>query len=216
VTGPASAFFHAAGQFLSLVSPGTLSPEERRQWAREWALAAAVGEGVVSFGDVLSSPALVVLEGTPDAWLLRLLAALQLGDVDAFNAVLAAHAEAVAREHALAAALPVVREKAALLALMELAAARAAGGRSLAFADVAAAARLGADQVEWLVMRALSLGLVRGVLDQVDERVHVTYVQPRTLHESQIARMRARVSDWAERTRAALGTVTDGTSELFA
>ena len=35
-------------------------------------------------------------------------------------------------------------------------------------------------------MKALSLGLVRGFIDQVDEKVYMTWVQPRVLDLSQV------------------------------
>ena len=37
-----------------------------------------------------------------------------------------------------------------------------------------------------LVMRALSLGLVKGTIDEVDESVHMTWVQPRVLNTEQV------------------------------
>ncbi|KAH7932873.1 hypothetical protein HPB49_003965 [Dermacentor silvarum] len=40
-------------------------------------------------------------------------------------------------------------------------------------------------QVEVLVMKALSLGLVRGTIDQVDGQVHMQWVQPRVLSREQ-------------------------------
>ena len=35
-------------------------------------------------------------------------------------------------------------------------------------------------------MRALSLGLVKGVIDEVDQKVHMTWVQPRVLNTEQV------------------------------
>jgi hypothetical protein len=35
-------------------------------------------------------------------------------------------------------------------------------------------------------MRALSLGLVKGSIDQVDKRVYITWVQPRVLDLNQV------------------------------
>lgn len=43
-------------------------------------------------------------------------------------------------------------------------------------------------QVELLVMKALSVGLVKGSIDEVDERVHMTWVQPRVLDLQQVTR----------------------------
>lgn len=41
-------------------------------------------------------------------------------------------------------------------------------------------------QVELLVMKALSVGLVKGSIDEVDKRVHMTWVQPRVLDLQQV------------------------------
>lgn len=53
-------------------------------------------------------------------------------------------------------------EKIQLLSLMEMVFKAPAHSRSLKFADIAATSRLKEEQVEHLVMRALSLGLVKG------------------------------------------------------
>lgn len=42
------------------------------------------------------------------------------------------------------------------------------------------------SQVELLVMKALSVGLVKGSIDEVDKRVHMTWVQPRVLDLQQV------------------------------
>ena len=36
------------------------------------------------------------------------------------------------------------------------------------------------------MIRALSLNLVKGVIDEVDEKVHMTWVQPRVLNNEQV------------------------------
>lgn len=41
-------------------------------------------------------------------------------------------------------------------------------------------------QVELLVMRALSRGLVRGSIDQVEQRVQIQWVRPRVLDREQV------------------------------
>ena len=42
-------------------------------------------------------------------------------------------------------------------------------------------------QVELLVMKALSLGLVKGFIDEIDQKVSLTWVQPRVLDLQQVS-----------------------------
>ena len=44
-------------------------------------------------------------------------------------------------------------------------------------------------EVELLVMRALSLGLVKGSIDQIEQKAHMTWVQPRVLNREQVNRI---------------------------
>lgn len=70
-----------------------------------------------------------------------------------------------------------IKEKVTLVCVMELASQRPAAERSVSFVDIAAATRLPVDQVEWVLMRAMSLGLIRGSMDEVDQIVHISYIK---------------------------------------
>jgi len=47
-------------------------------------------------------------------------------------------------------------------------------------------------------MKALSLGLVRGTIDQVEQHVTMTWVQPRVLDLAQISTMQKRLTQWCD------------------
>ena len=86
--------------------------------------------------------------------------------------------------------------------------------RSISFADIAAASNLPVDQVELLVMRALSLKLIRGLLDQVDGTLRVTWVQPRVLQAAQIGLMKERLQTWTGTVNKTLTFLQDETPEF--
>jgi hypothetical protein len=53
--------------------------------------------------------------------------------------------------------------------------------RTLSFEDIADRVVVPLDKVEWVIMRALSLKLIKGTMDQVDQTVDVQWVVPRVL-----------------------------------
>ncbi len=46
------------------------------------------------------------------------------------------------------------------------------------------------------MMRAMSLGLVRGVIDEVDQTFNVTWVQPRVLDKEQLTAVNTQIGVW--------------------
>lgn len=72
-----------------------------------------------------------------------------------------------------------VKQKVTLLCLMNLAAELPATERTIPFAAITARTQLPTTEVEWLLMRAMSLGLVKGTIDEVDQVVEISYVKVR-------------------------------------
>ena len=65
-------------------------------------------------------------------------------------------------------------------------------------------------------MKALSLNLIRGSIDQVDQIVNVTWVQPRVLDRDQIDGMRKRLDTWNEDVNKIATFVQQEGGEVFA
>ncbi|CAE7350835.1 RPN9B [Symbiodinium sp. KB8] len=213
--GPAEAFFTNALLFLSHTPQASLPPAVAADWAASLAMAALVGKDVFNFGEIVEHPILAALEGTPDAWLTDLLVAFQTGDIDSFNALVSDNTEAFHANAALQQGQQTMKEKLTLLCVMELAANLPASQRTIPFATIAEATRLGLEQVEWLLMRGISLGLIKATMDEVAQTVSITYVRPRVLHQPQIAALQGKVADWAARVKTTLVSVEEQTGELF-
>ncbi|KAG0695400.1 26S proteasome non-ATPase regulatory subunit 13 [Chionoecetes opilio] len=84
------------------------------------------------------------------------------------------------------------------LSFKEMTFKRKAWDRQLTFDEIARETGLPKGQVEVMVMRALSLGLVKGTIDQVECKVNITWVQPRVLDKKQLASMMDRLTDWCK------------------
>jgi 26S proteasome regulatory subunit N9 len=64
-------------------------------------------------------------------------------------------------------------------------------------------------------MKALSLELIHGKIDQVAQIVQVDWVQPRVLDKKQIDEMRVRLSVWKEKVGQVVDLMQNETPELF-
>lgn len=69
---------------------------------------------------------------------------------------------------------------------MQIALTRSAKERHIPFTEIAGKAKVELNHVELLVMKALSKGLIRGSIDQVNKLVTVTWIQPRVLTLEQV------------------------------
>ncbi|KAF0697581.1 Aste57867_11745 [Aphanomyces stellatus] len=213
--GPADKFYKSALMFLAYSLYDDIKPTERFALAINISVAALTGENVFNFGEVLATPILSALKGTDKEWLSELLHAFNRGDIDQFNIIIGNHRAEYNAQPALVNKEDYVKEKVALLALMVLVFHRPSHERNISFADVATATRLPLNQVEWLVMRALSLGLIKGNIDQVDGIVSVHWVQPRVLESQQLNELQQRLGDWSKKVNETLLYVEDQTPELF-
>lgn len=185
-------YYRDALRFLGCVELSDISSGEQVERAFNLALAAILGKGVYNFGELLMHPVLDKLRTNEKQWLVDLLYSFNAGNIGQFDD-LKKHWQ---NQPDLASHELQMRQKISLLCLMEMTFRRPATDRQLTFDEVSKEARLPVEEVELLVMKALSLGLVKGSIDQVDAKVHMTWVQPRVLDRDQIGTMVKRLDQW--------------------
>jgi 26S proteasome regulatory subunit N9 len=131
------------------------------------------------------------LKNTREQWLIDLLQAFNIGDVEKYEALRSVWQI----QPDLRMAETILKRKITLLCLMDMIFV-AGGTRALSFNDVAARTKLPVDQIELLAMQALSLGLIRGSIDQVDEKLNMHWVKPRVLDLRQVGTLKKRLDQW--------------------
>ena len=156
------------------------------------------------------------LEKTGAGWLASLLRAFDAGDIAEYEALIALHGAKLEGQPALLSNATFLKEKITLMCLAQTLFARIgpAADRTVPFGAIAAATRLPMDEIELLLMRALSLGLIRGVIDQVDQTVRIEWVQPRVLPKAQISLMADRLKEWSGRVDEQLHKLDSFTPEF--
>ncbi|NWW87085.1 PSD13 ATPase, partial [Rhynochetos jubatus] len=193
-----ASYYKDALRFLGCINVKDLPVSEQQERAFTLGLAGLLGEGVYNFGELLMHPVLESLRNTDRQWLIDTLYAFNSGNVETFQALKSAWGQ----QPDLAANEALLLQKIQLLCLMEMTFTRPANHRQLTFEEIAQSARVTVNEVELLVMKALSVGLVKGSIDEVDRKVHMTWVQPRVLDLQQIKGMKDRLEFWCTDVRS--------------
>ncbi|XP_062899772.1 26S proteasome non-ATPase regulatory subunit 13-like [Mobula hypostoma] len=192
VVGDHAAYYREALRYLGCTELSDLSMGSQQQRAFTLGLAALLGEGIYNFGELLMHPILESLRDTENQWLIDTLYAFNSGDVETFfclKTFWGSQSDLANNEQRL-------KEKLQLLCLMEMVFTRPANHRKMTFQEIAHQAKVPINEVEMLVMRALSAGLVKGSIDEVDHKVHMTWVQPRVMDLQQVSYMKQRLEAW--------------------
>jgi len=178
--------------YLACVELDDLGTSARQRTAYDLSIAALVSDTIYNFGELLLHPILDSLQNTQHAWLRDLLFAFNRGDLQAYS-ILQNHLQAngLLQNHQ-----QFLYQKISLSALTQLVFSRAPQDRSMTFATISQETKVQLDEIEHLIMKALSLGLLRGSIDQVAEVAKISWVQPKVLDRGGLEAMRTRLREW--------------------
>ncbi|KAI6184295.1 26S proteasome non-ATPase regulatory subunit 13 [Aphelenchoides bicaudatus] len=190
--GNYASYYREALRYLGCEDINNLSGEEKHMQAMLLGFAALLGENIYNFGELLAHPVLKSLENTPEEWLVNVLFAFNSGNLLKFRE----NEKHWSQWPDIVKHRDFLENKIRLLCMMEIALARPSKERYITFNEIAEKALVDLSNVEFLVMKALSKGLVRGSINQVEGLVSITWVQPRVLSLSQISSMADRIGEW--------------------
>ncbi|KAM0667828.1 hypothetical protein ACQRIT_003014 [Beauveria bassiana] len=186
-------YYRTALLYLACIDLSTMPEDERHRRAYYLSVAALVSNSIYNFGELLLHPILDVLaQSEDDSWLRELLFAYNRGDLAAYAAL----SDHIASNKLLSENSTQLKQKIYLAALTEAVFRRPPHDRAMSFATISHETKVRPDEIEHLVMKALSLGLLRGTIDQVTSVAQITWVQPKVLDMKQIGSMRQRLLDW--------------------
>lgn len=102
-----------------------------------------------------------------------------------------------------------LNQKVRILAFLELLFECGKDERSLKFEKIADHCKLQKDDVELLVMKAMSLKIVRGMIDEVEEVAHIDWIIPRYLNMGHLSIMSNKLRDWENKMEEVIRVCED-------
>jgi 26S proteasome regulatory subunit N9 len=209
-------FYKSALLYLAYTSVESLSDSFKLDLAFDLSLSALLGDNIYNFGELLAHPIIKSLIGTKVEWLYYILQAFNTGDLVRYQELCRAHNAALSSQPALVENEKKLLEKINILCLMEIIFSRSSEDRTIPLSIIAERTKLSIEDVEYLLMKSLSVHLIEGIIDQVEGTVHVSWVQPRVLGIPQIKSLRDRLDSWLGKVHGALASIEAETPDLVA
>jgi 26S proteasome regulatory subunit N9 len=89
-----------------------------------------------------------------------------------------------------------LEQKVRLMAFLELAFNLPKSNRVISFDTLQRACSIPIEHVEFMVMKAMSLGLVHGSINQINRDVTISWVAPKVLEAQRISTMLGKFEEW--------------------
>ncbi|GER26784.1 26S proteasome regulatory subunit family protein [Striga asiatica] len=217
-------FYRSGLLYLAYTSVESLSEPFKLDLAFDLSLSALLGDNIYNFGELLAhlivstSTAVLIksLLGTKLEWLYYILEAFNTGDLGRYQELCRVHGAALSTQPALVQNEKKLVEKINILCLMEIIFSRPAEDRTIPLSIIAEQTKLTVEDVEYLLMKSLSVHLIEGIIDQVEGTVYVSWVQPRVLGIPQIKSLCDKLDNWVDKVHTALLSVEAETPDLVA
>jgi len=193
-----SEFYRSSLMYLVYTPIEQIPLPQQQALAIDLGVAALISTDIYNFGELLAHPILDSLTNSSQAWLRAFLFAFNSGDINQFNTLINAHKNEIEAQPGLKSNLQLLKDKISILAFMELVFNKTSDERTIDFKTISQHTQVSLDQVELLVMKTLSLKLMKGVIDELAQNVSISWVQPRVLDLKQVEKMRDRLSKWVQ------------------
>lgn len=187
-----SDYYKNALLYLACVQSNELPQLKQVELAYNLSIAALLSDKIYNFGELLMHPILDSLLNTEHDWLRELLFAFNTGDLGKYNSLI----PQFSKQQLLQEAQVFLKQKLCLSALTEAVFRRPPHDRALSFDTIMEETGVPLEEVEYLLMKALSQGLLRGSIDQIAGIARISWVQPKVLDKKQIEGMRQRLAEW--------------------
>jgi len=160
--------------------------------------AALISKNVSSFQEVAAHPITQSLLNTEQQWIYDLILLLNKGSSDIVSTFDEIYAQKLLNSRVFSPYLSIIRQKVEIAVLIGLVLSRPYDSRVFSFKEVSETCSTEHSKVEWLVMKALSSGIIQGEIDQIEEKVIITWCKPKGLGKERLQHIKKEVDRWKD------------------
>jgi 26S proteasome regulatory subunit N9 len=189
--GDFDSFYSHALLYLS-----TARVDNDQTLAYDLCMASLFAESVCSFGELAALPVLKSLNGTDSEWLHDLILLLDKGESDSISLFRQKFVPIILSKADWKIHLDCIERKLALAVFLQVIFQRPFDSRVFKFDEIAGACQIEKNKVELLVAKALATGIIKGSIDEVKEKVTVTWCKPKALGNERLQHLKDEIDRW--------------------
>ncbi|KAG0674608.1 hypothetical protein C6P42_002147 [Pichia californica] len=199
VKGDFNMFYYNSLLFLACI-PNLGELDNKENIVRDICISGLLGDKIYNFGEIIMHD---IFKYLSNEWLKELLLSLNDGNLNNFNKLIENNEE-VNKISDISSRIDFLKQKMCIMAFVELVFSKPTTSTCIQYNEIINQIPFLANgnEIEHLVMKCLSLGLIKGLINQVEENVEVSWIQPRTMTLSQIQSMKVKMEVWNEKVGA--------------
>lgn len=173
-----------------------------------------LGKNVFNITELLEKDIINSLKGTDFEWLYHMMKTLGEGNISEFEKTVQQHNEYISKFPNIVAEMQYLEQKVRIVAFLEMIFNAGKDERSMSFTKISKGCLIDEGDVELLVMKSMSLGLIKGMIDEVDRVVHITWAMPRYLSKNHLQIMHKKMQEWELKMDNVIRLVENNSQEV--
>ena len=172
-------FYNNAFQYLAYETK--ITDEEKLNLCYKMCSSMLIGEKLYNFEELIEKDFFKLMQGSKYDWISNLILSFNSAKVDQFLSMLEKNKKNIEENPILKGKVDSLPIKIRIAALLELIFQKNKSERTLTFAEICKVCMTEEDKIEYIGMKALSHGLIKGYIDQADKKLFVNWIQPKYL-----------------------------------
>ena len=206
-------FYDNAFQYLAYET--TISDQEKLDLYYKMCSAMLIGEKLYNFEELIEKDFFKLMKGSKYDWISNLILSFNSAKVDQFLSMIDQNKKNIEENEILRGKSDLLPIKIRIAALLELIFQKNKNDRILTFEEICKVCMTEEDKIEYISMKALSHGLIKGYIDQADKKLFVNWIQPKYLGKEKIGILKDRMTAWIEKAQKVLGDLQENGASLL-
>ena len=206
-------FYNNAFQYLAYETK--LSNDEKLNLCYKMCSAMLIGEKLYNFAELIEKDFFKLMKGTKYEWISNLILAFNSAKVDQFLSMCDSNKNEIQNNEVLSKKSEFLPVKIRIAALLDYIFQKNKGERTITFEEICRVCITEEDKIEYICMKALSHGLIKGYIDQVEKKLYVSWIQPKYLDKDKIELLKGRFDNWIDKAGKVLLDLQENAAPLL-